>query len=71
MGRDIRVGERIRASDVIVEIWPVDKIPTNTIVNVKDAVGARPRVVFFAGEPLRADKLTRSVPPVGFVNGLE
>ena len=70
-GRNIRVGERIRATDVVVEIWPVDKIPANTIVNVKDAIGARPRVALYTGEALRADKLAPHVPPVGFVNGLE
>ena len=63
-GRDIRVGERIRATDVVVEIWPADKIPANTIVNVKDALGARPRVALYTGEVL----LLAQVPDCGAAN---
>ena len=69
-GRDIRAGETIRANDVIVEDWPVDKIPANTIASANIAIGARPKVALYAGEPLLTDKIPPRVPPAGFA-GME
>jgi pilus assembly protein CpaB len=55
--KDILPGERLAATDVKLEAWPKDKVPTGALSKPEEVDGVRTKYKIFEGEPIIDKKL--------------